>query len=213
MYRFAPSQLNLIHECPRCFWRAYVAKKPRPRGIFPGLLGAIDRLVQKETAKFAGNGKPRWLLPEMKEGIIREGTKRFATQGNNWTLNGVVDDLIVGNNGIITIIDYKTARAAHSLENSIKYYGLQMDCYALLCEANHLRIANKAYLVYTTPDYLEKFVYLDSFGMNFKITHVPISVSAQRAREAIEQALQICMEKEAPPAPDGCEYCRYHNQS
>jgi len=209
MFRFAPSQLNLIHECPRCFWRAYVAGIPRPRGIFPGLPGAIDRLVQKETLKYAGKGKPHWLLPWENEGVIRPGTKRLLIKTTNYTITGIYDDLVVMNDESVIIIDYKTAAQPHSEMNTARYYQLQLNMYALLCEANGLKPADTGYIVYTTPYYLESQVGQDHFGIGFKVTHVPLKVSATRARATIAQAMGICMGDKAPLASSNCEYCNF----
>ena len=211
-FSFSPSQLHTLLECPRCMWLKYRAGIERPRGIFPGLPGAIDSLVQQATAKMAGKQKPPWLLPGLKEGVIRKGKKRFATRGENWELTGTVDDLIIMNDGSVILLDYKTARQAHSQKNSEMYYRAQLDCYSLLLEANGLKVAETAYLVYTTPDYLQKFGYTDSFGLNFKVTHVHIAVSAQRARDAIGEAVKICLLQKPPQAADSCEYCQYRNR-
>ena len=212
-FHFSPSQMSLLYECPLCFYREHVEGIKRPRGPFPGLPSAVDHLVQNKTAKFAGKGKPSWLLPWMKEGVIKAGSKRFEAHGEHWQLTGVVDDLILMNDGSVIITDYKTARAAHSLENSRKYYGLQMDCYALLLKANGFLVAKKAYLVYTTPDYIENRVALiNTFGIGFKVTPVALGVDAQRAKDAIRKGIEICMQKEAPPASPDCEFCRYRNQ-
>jgi CRISPR/Cas system-associated exonuclease Cas4 (RecB family) len=194
-------------------WLKYRAGIERPRGIFPGLPGAIDNLLQNKTGKYVGKGKPSWLLPWIKEGVIKAGPKRFVAQGEHWKLTGIVDDLILMNGGSVIVIDYKTARQAHSQKNTELYYNLQLDLYAYLCEANGLHVEDTAYIVYTTPAYLENFSYSNSFGINFKVTHVALNVRAQRAREAIAQGVKICMLKEAPPAPGECEYCRYRNQS
>ena len=129
MFRFSPSQLHMLLECPRCMWLKYRAGIERPRGIFPGLPGAIDNLLQNKTEKYAGKGKPSWLLPWIKEGVIKAGPKRFVAQGEHWKLTGIVDDLILMNDGSIIIVDYKTARHAHSQKNSELYYQLQLDCH------------------------------------------------------------------------------------
>jgi len=213
MFRFAPSQLNLIHDCPRCFWNTHVGGIPRPRGIFPGLPGAIDRLVQKETLKHAGEGKPRWLTPWMSEGVIRPGTKRLVLKGNNYLLTGIYDDLLVMPNKSVIIIDYKTAAQPHSEEATKRYYQLQLDLYALLCEANGIKPTEVGYIVYTTPNLLRRYV--EDFNQDhlidifFKVTHVPIEVSVERGEDAIIRGLDICMRKEAPAASPDCEYCRY----
>lgn len=213
MYRFAPSQLNLMHDCPKCFWRAHVAGIPRPRGIFPGLPGAIDNLIQKETTKYAGKGKPKWLLPWIDEGVIRAGTKRLSFKRRNYTVTGIYDELLLMDDESVIIIDYKTAAQPHSEGATKQYYQLQLDMYALLCETNGLKPAELGYIVYTTPNLLRRYV--QDFNMDhlidifFKVTHVPIKVSAQRGRDAIKEALNICESKEAPTASPGCEYCHY----
>lgn len=213
MYRFAPSQLNLIHDCPRCFWRAHVAGIPRPRGIFPGLPGAIDKLVQKETTKFAGKGKPKWLIPWTNEGVIRSGTKRLVLKGSDYILTGIYDDLIVMPDESVIIVDYKTAARPHSEAATRQYYQLQLDMYALLCKANGLKPAEVGYIVYTTPNLLRRYVQdfnqdhlIDIF---FKITHIPLQVRAGRGGDTIKRALNICMQKEAPAASPDCEWCHY----
>lgn len=212
LFRFSPSGMNLARDCPRCFWLEHVAHIPRVRGIFPGLPGAVDNLIQSETAKYKGKGKPSWLLPWLKEGVIKTGPKRLILKRDTFILTGRYDDLIVLNNGSVIIIDYKTARAPHSEKDTIRYYQAQLNMYTLLCEANGMHVEDTGYIVYTTPDYLEKFAYTDSFGMNFKVTHVALSVSARRARDAIAEAVKICMQKEAPQAAYDCEYCQYRNR-
>ena len=211
-FRFSPSQMKLLYDCPRCMWLKYRAGIERPRGIFPGLPGAIDKLLQSKTAKHAGKSRPSWLLPWIKEGVIKAGPKRFVTQGEHWKLTGIVDDLVLMKGGSVILIDYKTAKQAHSKENTVQYYQLQLDMYAFLCEANGLHVEDTAYIVYTTPDYLMDFAYSNAFGVNFKVTHIALKVSAQRARDTIAEAVSLCLQKEAPAPSKTCEYCQYRNQ-
>ena len=213
MLRFSPSQLNLVNECPRCFWYAHVGGIPRPRGIFPGIMGAIDRLIQGETAKFAGKGKPKWLLPWTSEGVVRPGSKRLMMKRGEYSVTGMYDELVIMDDESVVIVDYKTAASPHSEAATKKYYQLQLDMYALLCEANNLKPADVGYIAYTTPDLLRRYVQDFNLGhmidIFFKVTHVPIKVSASRARETIAWALEICMKTEAPIATQECEWCRY----
>lgn len=210
MFRFSPSQLRNLLECPRCMWLKYRAGIETPRGIFPGVLGTIDRILQKETTKYAGKGKPRWLLPWVNEGVIRQGSKRFAMQRNQWILNGIVDDIILMDNGMNIIVDYKTA-TPYSQEKAEKYYQLQLDCYKLLLEANNLHVPDMAYLIFTIPKFLKNLSHTGHFGMDFEVTHVGLSVSAQRAEDAISKSLKICMSAKPPPASPNCKFCQYHN--
>ena len=213
-FRFSPSQMSLVYECPRCYYREHVEGIKRPRGPFPGLPGAIDRLLQSKTAKLAGKGRPSWLLPDLKgKGIIKQGTKRMTAEGEHFVVTGIVDDIIVTGDNSIIIVDYKTAARPYTHEMAVKYYGLQMDFYAYLCEKNNLTPVEKAYLVFTTPAYLENCAYTNSFGINFKVTHIALDVDAQRAKDAIRKGVEICLQEEAPPASEGCEYCHYRNQN
>ena len=207
VFRFSPSQLRNLLECPKCLWLKYRAGIERVGGIFPNVLGVVDRLIQKETSNYAGKGKPVWVLPGL-EGMISQGSKRFKTQGDNWAMHGIVDDLIVDKNGLITIVDFKTA-TVYSQQKAEKYYQLQLDCYKLLLEANNLRVSDTAYLIFTIPQSFSGVSRTNNFNMNFKVAPVPLSVDVHRARDAIERALKICALKEAPPANLACEFCRY----
>ncbi len=46
MIRLSPSKLNILTDCPRCFWDQEVRGVKRPRGPFPSLPGGIDRVVK-----------------------------------------------------------------------------------------------------------------------------------------------------------------------
>jgi RecB family exonuclease len=195
-------------------WLKHRAGIERPRGPFPGLPGAIDKLLQSKTAKLAGKGRPSWLLPDLKgKGIIKSGAKKMVAKGEHFVLTGIVDDLIVTDTGSVIVVDYKTASRPHSKEDTARYYALQLDMYAFLCEANGLHVEDTAYIVYTTPHYLMNFAYSDSFGVNFKVTHIALDINAQRAKDAIQKGVEICLQEEVPAAPPNCEFCRYRNQT
>lgn len=209
-FYFSPSQLSLL-ECPRCFWLKHHAGIERPRGIFPGIMGKIDRLIQNETTKYAGKGKPPWLLPWVKEGIIRPGSKRLKFEGYNHIITGIYDELIELKDGSVIIVDYKTAAQPHSKENTARYYQLQLDMYALLCEANGLKVADTAYIVYTTPDWVDTEIEKPQIDFGFKVTHVSVPVSARRAKGVIVGAIGICNLPQAPSAAPRCEFCKHHS--
>jgi len=45
-FKLSPSALNLMKECPRCFWLAQHKVWKRPSGIFPSLPSGMDRILK-----------------------------------------------------------------------------------------------------------------------------------------------------------------------
>jgi len=207
-YRFSPSTLKLLYDCRRCFWYAHHARIPRPKGIFPGLPSAVDKIIQTQTARFTGKGKPTWLLPGQK-GVINPGPKKLVQRTDEYTLTGIVDDLVIQDDQLI-IIDYKTARAPYTLEKAQKYYSLQMDCYAHLCEGTFDQQVKAVYLVFFTP--LGFYSEINEGEIEFNITHLEMPVNPKNAKRTIAEALEI-LDSEVPPiANPNCEYCRWLEQ-
>src|SRR3989344_1457501 len=58
-YKFSPSSLSLLSECPRCFWLQFREGIRRPETIFPSLPSGMDRVLKKHFDSFMGRG----LLP------------------------------------------------------------------------------------------------------------------------------------------------------
>ena len=51
-YKLSPSSLNLMKECPRCFWLAKHKVWKRPSGIFPSLPSGMDKILKVHFDKF-----------------------------------------------------------------------------------------------------------------------------------------------------------------
>ena len=52
--RFSPTALNLLLECPRCFWLKYCRGIIRPKGLVPSLCSGMDREIKEYFDKFRG---------------------------------------------------------------------------------------------------------------------------------------------------------------
>ena len=63
-YKFSPSSLSLLKECPRCFWLHYNKKIKRPDSIFPSLPGGMDRILKSHFDSFRDRGE---IPPELEE--------------------------------------------------------------------------------------------------------------------------------------------------
>ena len=62
-YKLSPSSLNLLEDCPRCFWLNIMKKISRPSGAFPSLPSGVDKILKEHFDSFMRKGK---LPPELK---------------------------------------------------------------------------------------------------------------------------------------------------
>src|SRR3989344_4511673 len=46
-YKFSPSSLSLLKDCPRCFWLNFNKNIKRPDSIFPSLPSGMDKILKK----------------------------------------------------------------------------------------------------------------------------------------------------------------------
>src|SRR3989338_9619332 len=103
-YKFSPSSLSLLKECPRCFWLHFNKNIKRPDSIFPSLPLGMDKVLKEHFDFFRKEGK---LPPELDlEGIKlfddekllkiwqnnRKGIQWMDENGN--LLKGAVDILL-----------------------------------------------------------------------------------------------------------------------
>ena len=63
-YKFSPSSLSLLKDCPRCFWLHFKKGIKRPAGIFPSLPSGMDMILKAHFDKFRDKGE---LPPELNE--------------------------------------------------------------------------------------------------------------------------------------------------
>ena len=207
-----PSTLSLLHECPRCFWLQHHAHVPRPRGMFSSLPNALDAIIKANVYPFIPlNSKPSWLLPELRGASVVNVPKLFYEK-DGVTMSGSLDQLLQLEDGEYFIVDYKTSRHVYTPETAAKFYSLQMDCYALLCEENGFEPVETAYLVFFTPVSMLSEGALLPKPMNifrFETTAIPIPVDSERARKVIAEAVEV-VKRDVPPQPSPtCEYCNY----
>ena len=147
-FRLSPSALNLMKECPRCFWLHQRKVWRRPAGIFPSLPTGMDRILKVHFDKFRDKGQ---LPPELCENNNCKNMKLFDDKeklkiwqnnfkGVSWIdkngneLHGAVDNILVKGKKLI-VLDYKT-RGYALKEDTAEHYRLQQNIYNLLLRKN-----------------------------------------------------------------------------
>lgn len=213
-YRLSPSTLNVYRDCPRCFWLDKIKKIKRPRGIFPSLPGGMDRVIKNYFDVYRKKGT---LPPEL--GINEfKGIKLFPDQNQlekwrNWRtglehkengdiLFGAFDDLLE-KDGLYIPFDYKTKGSPTTEEDAVKYYQVQLDCYALMLESNGLKTSGYGFLLYFSPKEVA-----ENGNVSFEIQPIKIETDTNRGRKIFSDAL-LSLKGNAPLASPRCEYCRW----
>jgi CRISPR/Cas system-associated exonuclease Cas4 (RecB family) len=216
--RLSPSTLNLFLECPRCFWLHINERIHRPRGIFPSLPGGMDSVIKVYFDKYRIKGE---LPPEIKgkvEGRLMPDLG-LLNKWRNWrtgleykdealgvTLFGALDDALQDSSTsseqvYYMPLDYKTRGFPPREGDSEKYYGNQLDSYALMLEANNYSIKDVGYLVYYYPEKVE-----ENGVVTFNIKVIELKTDPKRATKVLKDAMKL-LSGPIPPHHSECEYC------
>lgn len=213
----SPSKLNILNECERCFYDAYVLDIPRPRGIFPSLPGGMDGVIKTYFDNYRGS-MPLFLKSKIEGNLFNDIQK--VKRWRNWrtgmtyedpVLNvkviGALDDCL-NINDTYAPFDAKT-KGSDPKDDGSQYYQTQMDIYSLFLESNGYKSAGFAYLVYFTPNTMkESNSHSMALDTVFNVTPFKIPTSTDRAKEIIERACHL-MRGERPKHSDTCEYCQF----
>ena len=161
-YKFSPSSLSLLKECPRCFWLNFNNGIKRPDSIFPSLPSGMDRILKAHFDNFRGRGE---LPPELKNlnGDVslfsdaktldgwRSNFKGIAWSDENGNIfKGAVDNILQKGEKMI-VLDYKT-RGFPLKDDTAAHYQDQLDIYNFLLRKNGFLTEDYAYLLFYHPD-------------------------------------------------------------
>ncbi len=164
-FKLSPSQLNLMRECPRCFWLENHGVWKRPQGIFPSLPSGMDKILKTHFDNFMERGllppelcnnsecanlkllDDKELLKEWRNS--RKGLWYEDSKGN--VLHGGIDNIMVNKlNNKLVVLDYKT-RGFPLKEDTADKYQNQLNIYAWLLESLGHKTENFAYLLFYYP--------------------------------------------------------------
>lgn len=212
-FTLSPSSLNLMQECPRCFWLSMHKKWKRPAGIFPSLPSGMDRVLKAHFDKFMKLGK---LPPELSENKECKNLKLFDDEellavwrnnrkGISWTdkqgnvLKGAVDNILMKGKKMI-VLDYKT-RGFPLKEDTAEHYKLQLDVYNFLLKMNGYKCEDFAFLLFYVPKEV-----LDSGEVVFDTSLVKMKVDCEAGEKAWKEALEL-LQSTCPEKHEECPWC------
>jgi len=212
----SPSKLNLLNECPRCFWLAEKMGISRPRGIFPSLPGGMDLVLKNYFDNYRGSLPPELmgrvpgvLMPDMN--LLkkwRNWKTGLQVQIGEVILRGALDDCLL-DEAIYYPFDNKT-KGQVPKDDGRQYYELQLDCYELMLRHNGYKTGGKGYLNYLYPLNVEEITERENrVIIPFVAVPFEIPTSPDRAIEKMSQAATIIKSNVVPEANPECEQCDY----
>jgi len=212
-YKFSPSSLSLLKDCPRCFWLHFNKKIKRPDSIFPSLPSGMDRILKAHFDSFRDRGE---IPPELKE--LNGNVKLFDDvdlldvwrnnfKGIQWTdkkgnlFKGAVDNILKKGKKLV-VLDYKT-RGYPLKEDTAKHYQNQLDIYNFLLRKNGYETENFAYLLFYHPNKVN-----ENGDVAFHTDLVKMEISIKNAERIFKETVET-LEGDMPKPSDECQFCKW----
>lgn len=197
-FKLSPSSLNLMHECPRCFWLDKHKVWKRPNGIFPSLPSGMDGILKVHFDKFRDKGL---LPPELCNDNNCESMKLFNEpelmrawrnnlKGIRWEdkdgniLFGAVDNILQKGKKLI-VLDYKT-RGYALKEDTADHYQNQLDLYNFLLRKNGYETEDYSFLLFYVPKEV-----LESGEVIFDTSLVKRKINVKNAEKIFNEAIEL----------------------
>jgi len=215
-YKVSPSTINLMLECPRCFWLQIVKGIKRPPTPFPSLPNGMDKILKEHFDRFMLKGQ---LPPELTEEGDMNGCKLFDDQEklavwrsnfkgiqyldekSGILLRGAVDNILAKGKKLI-VLDYKT-RGYPCKEDSHKYYITQMNLYNFLLRKNGYDTEDYTFLLFYYPNKVT-----ETGEVIFDTKLIKIKTSVKDAEKVFKKAIRVLSLEEAPEASEECGFCK-----
>jgi len=210
-YKLSPSSLNLMKECPRCFWLTQHKVWTRPQGIFPSLPSGMDKILKEHFNKFMSRGE---LPPELRTNGHTSKMKLFNDhellaiwrsnfKGIQWEdkqgniLKGAVDNILMKGKKLI-VLDYKT-RGYALKEDTAEHYQDQLDIYNFLLRKAGYDTEDYAFLLFYVPKEV-----METGEVVFDTELIKMKIDVKNAEEIFKGAIKL-LNGDCPSKT--CEWC------
>ncbi|HUB93058.1 MAG TPA: PD-(D/E)XK nuclease family protein [Verrucomicrobiae bacterium] len=226
VYKISRSKIELYMQCPRCFWLDVRLKITRPSSPPFNINKTIDELFKKEFDVYRVAGKPHPLMLENKlTGIVPFQHEELDVWRENFTgvitlhkptnlhVFGAVDDVWVGQDGELIVVDYKATSKDRDVSIDSDWqvsYKRQMEIYQWLLRQNGFRVSKTGYFVYTNAR-----IDVDDFSdrLEFRTKLIPYTGNDGWVEPTLEE-MKVCMDGDMPPVGVSlmggvCEHCEY----
>ena len=212
-------------KCRRCFYLDVKLGVSKPSWPAFSLNNAVDNLLKKEFDIHRAEKNPHPLMktygikavPFAHEKIDewrdwRRGI-RYYDKETNLELYGAIDDLWLGDNGKLIIVDYKATSINGEVSLDGEYreaYKRQVEFYQWLFKKNGYDVDETAYFVYVNA--LKDKKAFDG-QLEFKVRLLPYKGSNSWVEPTIKEIKKVLESDEIPEPNPNCEYCNYRRKA
>lgn len=220
-YELSRSKLELLIQCPRCFYldRRLGVGRPSIPGYTLNL--AVDTLLKREFDSYRRQGAPHPLMSEYKIEAIPYAHEEIDTWRNNrrgvrylhpetnLLIYGAPDDIWVDSEKRLIVVDYKATSAAGPITLDSPYktaYKRQVEVYQWLLRENGFPVSDTAYFVYANGRKDR-----DSFSghLEFNLQILSHNGDSSWVAGAVRGASLTLKSPRAPEPTKHCSYCAY----
>jgi len=225
-FKLSRSGLDLLHQCPRCFYLDKRLGIGRPSGFPFNINAAVDALLKREFDHYRERREPHPLMtafgidavpflhPDLSKWRHNFTGVRHLHERTGFLVHGAVDDIWMNPAGELMVVDYKATAKREEITSLNKpwhgTYKRQFEVYQWLLRRNGFPVSNRAYWVYANGDAsAERFDQV----VRFRMTIIPYDGDDSWVDAQVVHAKDF-LEANAPPPPSqGCEWCQFANDA
>lgn len=206
-YKLSPSRLNLLEDCPRCFWLLMNKNIKRPTGPMSSIPIKMDSIIKHYFDRYRELGELPPMIQGMVTGRLPEDMPKTLKheEANGIILWGRPDEYFELEDRSIVPFDHKTK--SKEPEDVHTAYQLQMDVYSYLLKAMGYKTTTKAYLAFYYPDECDLHD-----GMPFHCKILEVKTSPMKVEKLVDKAYNV-LDGQMPESGDNCEYCRWTDET
>ena len=201
--KLSASRLNLLRECPRCFWLAIVENLRRPAGPMSSIPIKMDSIIKQYYNTYrAQNELPPILGSQIHGQLAVNMPVTLQWQVDKDTiLWGRPDDYFMFQSGATVPFDHKTKS---KLPDEIHpAYQLQLDVYSYLLRMNGFKTINKGILAFYSPNNGDLHN-----GMPLQCTVREVITDPKHVLSMICKARNL-LKKSIPEPGEHCDFCKW----
>ncbi|MEK7549112.1 MAG: PD-(D/E)XK nuclease family protein [Patescibacteria group bacterium] len=222
-YRISRSKIDLFLNCPRCFYLDRRLGVGQPPGFPFSLNAAVDKLLKKEFDIHRAKGEPHPLMKAYGLDLIPlqhekmdewrdalRGGIQYLHPKTNLLITGGIDDVWVGSDGELSIVDYKATSKSEEVNLDADWqigYKRQMEIYQWLFRKNGFKVSDIGYFVYCNGD-ADKDAFDGKLEFNVKI--LPYEGNDKWIEQAILDTYHCLTQNTLPKSSSECDFCSYN---
>ena len=222
-FALSRSKLELLTQCPRCFYLDRRLGVAPPRGFPFRLNETVDHLLKKECDHYRETQTPHPITEGLTETLIPYAHKeletwrdpfkgvRYLDEASQFIVFGGVDDVWNNEKGELVVVDYKATSKDGEVSITAPWqnsYKRQLEIYQWLLRKNGHAVSDTGYFMYANGDRTKKEF---NNTLSFKTKLIPYTGKSDWIEALLLTAREVLTDDRIPNAGKECEQCGYRD--